>query len=242
MSNKLFRNDGTDIFLDCDYIEFYIPEYYFAESCGYAVDYGAVVETFGIFGVGIFNKGKMTDLKRIQIPMKIELQSYDMDVLDVNFPTGTMKCRVLKYIKNQKIMPYRFVKKSTNTVELVKMILNGYIPTFVPFDQVYSMLLSSCEQNGVNLGVPNYVLEMIVSVIYRQKNDPTQKFSKLYGKDETVSPYDYQTANIRRACQYASTFSAITFEDLDTMITASLNRSATNKEEAYSPLEDIIKY
>ena len=96
--------------------------------------------------------------------------------------------------------------------------------------------------NNVNLGVPNYVLEMIISVMYRDKNDPTQKFASVFGKDPNVSEYDYQTCNIRRACQYASTFSAITFEDVDTMITASLNRSAQNKEEAYTPIEEIIKY
>lgn len=242
MASKLFKHDETDIFLDTDYIEFYIPEYYFAENCKYAVDYGNTIETFGVFGVGIFDKDKLTNIKISQIPMMIPLQSYDVESRDVNFETGIIPCRVLKYIKDQKIMPYRFVRKSTNTVKLIQMILNGYIPTFIPFEQVYVMLLSSCEQNNVNLGVPNYVLEMIISVLYRQKKDPTQKFSKIYGKDSSISPYDYQTSNIRRACQYASTFSAITFEDVDTMITSSLNRTADNKEETYSPMEDIIKY
>lgn len=241
MSN-LFKNDGTDIFLATDYIEFYIPNYYFDSNCEYAIDYGETIETFGVFGIGIFNKGKLVEIDRLGIPMDIVLQSYDTEIREIEFSTGPMVCRVVKYVKDQKITPFRFVKKSTNTVKLINMILHGYIPTFVPYDQVYSLLLTSTDQNSVNLGVPNYILEMLVSVIYRQKSDPTQKFSKQYGKDSNTSPYDYQTANIRRACQYASTFSAITFEDMDTMITSSLNRSATNKEELYSPLEDIIKY
>lgn len=241
MSN-LFKNDGTDIFLATDYIEFYIPNYYFDSNCEYAIDYGETIETFGVFGVGTFDKGKHTGTLILGIPMDITLQSYDTEIRDIEFATGTVTCRVVKYLKDQKITPFRFVKRSPNTVKLLNMILHGYIPTFVPYDQVYGLLLTSMDQNSVNLGVPNYILEMLVSVMYRQKSDPTQKFAKQYGKDPSISPYDYQTTNIRRACQYTSTFSAITFEDIDSMITSSLNRSATNKEELYSPLEDIIKY
>ena len=238
---KLFRNDGTDIFLDTDFIEFYIPDYYFDEGCGFATDFGATIQTFGIICVGLYEKGKLSSIKRLQIPMDITLESYDTETRDIDFATGPMKCRVLKYMKGQKIMQYRYVKGSKNTVRLLNMILYGYIPKFVPYDQVYFLLLKSCEQHSVNLGVPNYLLEILITTVYRYIADPSKKFSEVYGKED-ISSYDYQTVNIRKACQYASTFSAITFEDIDSMVTSSLNRSATHKAEPYSPLEEVIKY
>jgi hypothetical protein len=48
-------------------------------------------------------------------------------------------------------------------------------------------------------------------------------------------------ASIRQICQYASTFTALWFEDFDAMVTTSLNRTRENKPEANSPLEKIIK-
>ena len=61
------------------------------------------------------------------------------------------------------------------------------------------------------------------------------------GKDDNVSDYDYKMASIRQICQYSSTFTALTFEDFDSMVTTSLNRTAEHKSEQESPLEKIIK-
>ena len=48
-------------------------------------------------------------------------------------------------------------------------------------------------------------------------------------------------ASIRQICQYTSTFTAVTFEDLDSMVTTSLNRERENIPETESPIEKIIK-
>jgi hypothetical protein len=62
------------------------------------------------------------------------------------------------------------------------------------------------------------------------------------GKDISVSPYDYSMANIRKICQYGSTFTAMTFEDINSMITVSVNRTREKKNEMESPIEKIIKF
>ena len=53
--------------------------------------------------------------------------------------------------------------------------------------------------------------------------------------------YDYIMTNIRTVCQYTSTFTGVTFEDIDTMITASLDRTQSGGEEDYSPSEALLK-
>ena len=95
--------------------------------------------------------------------------------------------------------------------------------------------------NGVHLGVPAIIEEMILAVAYRDKSNLSQKFCKVIGQKKNVSEYDYSMASIRQICQYASTFTALWFEDFDSMVTTSLNRTRENKPETNSPLEKIIK-
>ena len=83
--------------------------------------------------------------------------------------------------------------------------------------------------------------ELILAVAYRYKKDPSRKFAQVAGKDDNVSMFDYVMNNIRAICQYTSTFTGLTFEDMDSMITTSLNRTKTKGNESSSPLEDLIK-
>ena len=49
-------------------------------------------------------------------------------------------------------------------------------------------------------------------------------------------------ASIREICRYTSTFTAMTFEDIDSMVTSSVNRTRQNIPEPISPVETTIKY
>jgi hypothetical protein len=82
---------------------------------------------------------------------------------------------------------------------------------------------------------------MILSVSYRDKNNPYNKFSTVIGKNPSVSQFDYKMSSIREICQYTSTFTAITFEDMDLMITSSLNRSNKKVKEEEAPTEVLLK-
>jgi hypothetical protein len=115
------------------------------------------------------------------------------------------------------------------------------VPSIVPYEKSLQIWQKNQELNSANLGVPSVIEELILSVMYRDKNDPGTKFSHVIGKDVNVSQYDYVMNNIRQICQYTSTFTALTFEDIDSMITTSLNRTRTNGHEAYSPIESLIK-
>ena len=95
--------------------------------------------------------------------------------------------------------------------------------------------------NHVNFGVPSVILELILSVAYRDKKDPTKRFAVALAKNPNLTDYDYKMASIRQICQYTSTFTALTFEDFDSMLTTSLNRTRLHKQEVDSPLEQIIK-
>ena len=67
------------------------------------------------------------------------------------------------------------------------------------------------------------------------------KYATAYGMNPKISEYDYEMAGIRRICQVTSTFSGITFESFDDMVTTSLNRAREHGTETESPLEILFK-
>ena len=52
---------------------------------------------------------------------------------------------------------------------------------------------------------------------------------------------DYLPSNVREICARNSTFAALTFEDFDAMLTASVNINNYKRAETVSPIEKIIK-
>lgn len=239
----VFRSDGTFIYLKAPYCEFYIPQSFFKSTAGFAEDRGEVIRGMGLFDVGIFNDGKLVEIKTLNIPTWIELFVHESENRDVKLPgsDGLVPCKVLIYYSGAKVMSSSIIEDSSNVQSYLSLICGGKLPTSVPYGKSAQIWRKNQQMNGVHLGVPAVIEEMILSVAYRDKNNMGQKFCKVIGRNKNVSEYDYSMASIRQICQYASTFTALWFEDFDAMITTSLNRTRENKPEANSPLEKIIK-
>lgn len=225
-----------------EYCEFYIPMEYF-ENNKFATDLGSTISTLGIFYVKFFKDGKVIDEKTMSIPTWIKLFVYDYTSDSVELPGYEQKtsCKILKYIKGQNVMESRIIEDSDNAVKYLKFITQGKIPRTIPYEKTLELWWKNQELNGITLGVPSIILELILSVCYRDKNDPSRKFSSIIGKDLSTSQYDYLMMSIRQICQYASTFTALTFEDFDAMVTSSLNKTREKKPEMESPVEKVIK-
>lgn len=238
-----FEIKGNDIILSgAESCEFYIPQEYF-ENDKYASDYGSYISSLGIFITRFYKGGKMIEEKTMAIPTWIKLYVYDYETDSADLPGYDQKipCKILMYIKGAKVMESRIIEDSDNAVKYLKFITQGKIPRTIPYEKTLELWWKNQELNGITLGVPSIILELILSVCYRDKNDPSKKFSSIIGKDLSVSQYDYLMMSIRQICQYASTFTALTFEDFDAMITSSLNKAREKKEEMESPVEKVIK-
>lgn len=237
----VFRTDDRYIYLNIPYCEFYIPLDYFDSK--WATKLSDTIRTLGLFNVGIFEKGELKDIKLLNLPTMIELFTYETENRSITFKNSeNVNCMVLKYFKDQKIMESSTIEDSQNAEKYLDIIIKGKVPSTIPYSKSLPIWMKNQRLNNVNFGVPSAVLEMILAVCYRDKNHMEKKFSTVIGKDPNVSEYDYKMAKIREICQYASTFSAMTFEDINSMITTSVNRTRENKEEMVSPVEKIIKY
>lgn len=238
-----FSSDGNFIYLEKPYCEFYIPLSYFKDTAGFATDNGDILSVLGIFDIYFFDNGNITDKKVMNLPSWIDLFVYSSENGVVSLPGREegVKCRIVKYFKGDKIMSNRIVEDSENAETFLRFITQGKLPQSIPYDKSIQVWRKNQEVNSVNLGVPSVIEELILSVSYRDKDDFTKKFATVIGNNPNVSPYDYKMASIRQICQYASAFTALTFEDMDSMITTALNRTREKTPEATSPIEDIIK-
>ena len=240
----VFKTEGDIIYLTAPYCEFYIPQAFFNMAGGFAVDYGEIIKGIGLFDVGIFSNGKLVEMKILNIPTWIEMYVHESENRDVKLPgsDNLVPCRVLIYYQGAKVMNSKIIEDSTNAETYLDFICKGKIPTSVPYSKSAQLWRKNQRMNGVHLGVPAVIEEMILSVAYRNKKNLGQKFCQVIGQNNsTVSEYDYTMASIRQICQNASTFTALWFEDFDAMVTTSLNRTRENKPETNSPLEKIIK-
>lgn len=238
---NIFRSDDRYIYLNAQYCEFYVPMSYFDSK--WMVQLSDTIKGLGLFNIGIFENGELKDIRLLNLPTSVEFFVYDTERRTMNFKgEENVQCLVLKYIKDQKIMESSTIEDSSSSEMYLDIILKGKVPQSIPYTKVLNVWIKNQTLNKVSFGVPSAVLEMILAVCYRDKNNMEQKFSMVIGKDLNVSEWDYKMAKIREICQYASTFSAMTFEDINAMITTSVNRTREKRYEMESPVEKIIKY
>lgn len=238
---NIFRSDDRYIYLNVQYCEFYVPMSYFDSK--WMVQLSDTIKGLGLFNIGIFENGELKDIRLLNLPTSVEFFVYDTERRTMNFKgEENVQCLVLKYIKDQKIMESSTIEDSSSSEMYLDIILKGKVPPSIPYTKVLNVWIKNQTLNKVSFGVPSAVLEMILAVCYRDKNNMEQKFSTVIGKDLNVSEWDYKMAKIREICQYASTFSAMTFEDINAMITTSVNRTREKRYEMESPVEKIIKY
>ena len=239
---EVFRSDGNYIYLNASYCEFYIPMYYFDSSKKYAEDLASTIKVLGFFNVGIFDNGKLKEMRTLNLPTMIVINVYDSEVREVELSNKQIvQCKVVKYLKDAKIMQSMIFEDDINSKQYLKSMTAGNLPNLIPYSKALEVWRKNQELNNVHFGVSSCYLEVILSAMYRNPNDLSQKFAKI-ASNKGVSDYGYATASIRQICQYNSTFSALTFEDMDSMITTSLNKSRENVKEVESPLEQIIKF
>ena len=239
------KKEGDYIRLVKQYAEIYIPMDFFSYDEGFAQDYGRKVRAMGLLHMAFFKNGNLEEWKTLNLPTWIELESSIYDERNVQLPGDeqTTWCKVLKYSENDIIMNKTVVEDSSNAQLFLKFITQGKLPQTISYEKSIHVWQKNQRMNSVHLGVPSIILELILSASYRDKKNLTNKFAWVYAKDpKKVSQYDYKMASIREICRYTSTFTAMTFEDIDSMVTSSVNRTRQNIPEPISPVETTIKY
>lgn len=245
--------DYTKVFIDNErtgsievnvpYLEVYIPMSYFDRTSKFAQDNGDTIRVISCLCVGLYENGKFKEYKTINLGETMDFHVYDSEVRTMLLPgmATEEKVRVLKYHKGNEIFADYIIQDISNALAFVTMVLKGKVPPTVAYDQMMEIWNKNLSLNNENLGVPAVNRELIASVQYRDRKQPTRTFASRLNSDPNATMYDYAMANMRQICQFTSTFTAITFEDFDSMVTSSVKRTKEKLPEPESPLEKIIK-
>jgi len=241
MLAQFLRKDNDKFIYDGEMLDIFIPMSFFETKV--AVFRGSEIDTLGLLWVRGYKADKPIFTELMNLPSWLTLFPASIRDMDINV-TGhdkSTKYKVCTFYKGSPIM-YTYLPKNSDYVQsFVDMVLNGKID-YVPYSKLLSIWQKNTAINSVSLGVPSSSLEIILGEMYTAKGDPDTTYAVAKAKNPKLGEFDYESRNIRDICSRSSTFAALSFEDFDTMIAASLNRNRENKEQQISPLEKTIKY
>jgi hypothetical protein len=245
IDEKYFKDENGNIVFIGPYMEAYIPAFYFEKK--YAEELGDTIKTFGVFNIRTFNDpdGKNANPLRVMniplflitYPSSFEVKS--MDLLHNNEPEVYT---VLKYY-NKDVVCADSTTQNIQCFEIfLNVLLSGKLPKTLPYDAIFDIWAKNRELNGVSFDVSDTVYEMVISEIYRSRRSPVKRFGMELGENPNASPYNYRTASPREITKINSTFTGISFEYMDEMLTSGVVRAKEDKPENTSPMEEIMKY
>lgn len=147
---------------------------------------------------------------------------------------------VLEFEAGHRMMDKQLVQNLDNVTIFADLILGGKLDNNIPYNHLSGAWMKNMTMNSVDLQVPVTVIDLIIYELCRdvKTNKP---FGYVYGKNPSISPVSYKFANIREICASNSVYAAMAFEDLNSMIDASLNMTSQGREQKISPLEQVIK-
>lgn len=242
ISNYLKKSGDVYVFTG-EELHVYVPEDYFDKKL--AVDYSSYLSVFGLLNCQVIKGGKhLGGLETLNLPTMINLYPTDIEPQNLSLVKGKddkERYQVAKFYNGDKFTDVNIQQDSTNVEVFLKILTGGKVLDTIPYDKLLQVWERNLSLNGVKLGVPSTVLEIIIREIYRDPDKPEYTFSKKLNLNPKTSMLDYRGANIREICARNSTFAALTFEDMDQMVTSSLNNSSYQKSQTESPIEKIIK-
>lgn len=233
--SKYFKKEGLVVKYLGEELNIFVPDAYFESTLAEVV--GDRYFIFGILSAKAINKGK-TEMSTINIPTFLNF--YPKQVEEAKDDDGE-KYRILKFFKGDPVMDAQTRADSNVAQTFLKMLCRGKLPTTIPYDEYLNVWDTNLDSNSVKFNVGSVIKEIIIAEMLRTKGNPYQKYAVVKGKNPKADPYGYEPSNINKICSMSSTFSAVTFENMDEMIITSVNMKRYNKEQKDSPLEKIIK-
>lgn len=244
MANPFTKN-GSNIEFTGEYMEAYVPEYYF--DTGIAQMVGDHFSLLGIFNIRVFTDvdGKQPlKLRTVNLPVKIVTYptgGYEKKKLDL-VGAGEDTYYVLKYYNTDVFCQTALPQKAEAFKDFLKILTAGKLPRSFSYDDIITLWDKNFQLNGIKFDIPDVIKELVISEIYRDPSKPEYKFGHLVGTNPSVSRHSYTTANTKDITKYNSSFSAITFENIDEAIVSAVTTTRTERKEQTSPMEQLLKF
>lgn len=245
MKVPYFKQIDKSVVFDGEYMEIYIPKSNFEARMAYLK--GENVETLGFFNFLVYHNGnrdpKKAEFRSLSLPFKMQFQFrkfFDIKTkIRDNIEEDSYRVFVLEK-GDLFCVSTEFAKNAENTKNLVFQIHGGHLPSSIEYKKVLDCYLGTGFLNGVNYNVPSVACEIIVSELCRYKEDLTVPFRIALNKNNKLTQYDYTSISIKKLPALNSTFTAITFEDINNAIITSIKKAKNNEEEKETPVEKVL--
>lgn len=232
-------------------LELYTPQHYIDNSSNAIRIAGDTVSTLGLLPykfyaketdkkptkVGIFNNPSVVTFYPVNISQNVFDGIWD-GIYDYS---NRNEYAVMTFTAGRKIMNKHIVKNLNNVVLFTDYLLAGKLDNNIPYNMLSAAWVKNMVTNNVNLEVPGSVIGLIIRQLCRDVKNRDRVFADVIGKDPKVSPVAYAFANIRTICAATSVFTALAFEDMNSMLDSSLNMTSKEKEQIISPVEQVLK-
>jgi len=193
--------------------------------------------------MGIIPYSKNNTLKLLKIPTLININITDIYTDTINLGSEDENCEVMIFGDKSPICKSMVIKDSLNCEIFINYILMGKLPSnLIPYDEIIKIWQMNLKMNGVNFQLPSFILESVIAIACRYKKDNTSKFGQVYGKSNSLTPYDYVMLSVRNLAPKLNTYAALSFEVFGQMINQGIIRTKENIPETESPLEQILYY
>jgi hypothetical protein len=242
-----FIKDGDYIYINKPYVEVYIPMDLFDDpdkNSTISSIYGDGISTLGLFNMRFFDsvedniKRDSFDILTFNYPNTIETfpSEYEENVSLVICGIED-KYMILKYLKGDILMRSSTPRSSVNCEKFLNLIMKGKIPLTIDPINVFKTWIRNFEINNVNPGVPSVILQIIISEMYRNKNNPIEQFRKIAGKGNKK---DYVAYNMNEVSSNTSILAALAFERFGDKLVSCLNMTKEGTKQIKSPIEKVL--
>jgi hypothetical protein len=236
------KENESVVFNGKGYMIFYVPEDYFESDC--AIITGNYINLLGVFNYAIFddNDKPVGRLKMFNFPSAFLSQPSEVTKQkDIKLTQNSDKqdYRLLKFKDGDKIIVQDKVPQDIENVEdfFKIFIITGKSPDTISYLDAYKPFLDSIAINGNSYNVSNQLFGILISEIYRDKEDKSKPF-RLSKAKKDKDWTNYSIVSIKEVPNYSSPYIRITAENFDdSIIQASMMKD--NKIKS-SPLEKIF--
>ena len=188
--------------------------------------------------VGILNNPSMINTYPVDISRKVTDNIWGNKYKHSNENEYT----VLHFEEGHRFMEKNIIMKLDNVTIFMDLLLAGKIDNNIPYTYLSQAWIKNMLMNDHDLQVPATTIDLVLYELCRYAGDKSKPFGMVYGKDPTIPPIAYTFATIREVCAANSVFTGLAFEDMNSMLDASLNMTKSEREQKISPIEQTIKF
>lgn len=245
VGSKYLKVEGESIVLadGYDYAEGYIDRDFYDSTKGSLE--GKAYRMIGVFHMRIFKEeGGEQVSKLLMFNFPTLMFSQPTAVTNKNLTlipdAGERSYMVFKFFRGDKVIVNRSVIKLFDFTETFFKAFNaGKLMPTIPYTELIGLLLKNMDINGQNnLDSPPFIFSAMIGEACRYVDNKAIPFRKEFNNG--ASEFSYRPSNFRDIARNSSTAAAITFEDMDSMVEASIVRTRYDQPNPESPLEKIM--